>query len=153
MHRGCDPFGPAPRTVARRVDSGRTMRPFFDGGGPRLEGVAAKAVHAVLAAALAEAGLDGDDPRLRFIALPRLGRTVLDAAYRAVIAGHTGAAVLDLGRDTGHLGAGDPLANLATMHAAGMLSAGEFAVLLSVGAGFTWSAMIVQADHSPTKTL
>jgi 3-oxoacyl-[acyl-carrier-protein] synthase-3 len=147
MHRGPDPFSPAARCLAPQVDTRRTMRHFFGtGGGPIFADSAVKAVHAVLGGALAEARLDGDDPRLRFVALPRLGRTVLDGDYRAVIAGHTGAAILDLGRRTGHLGAGDAAANLAAIHGRGMLRPGEIAMLISVGAGFTWSAMVVQAS-------
>jgi 3-oxoacyl-[acyl-carrier-protein] synthase-3 len=150
MHRGSDPFAPAPRSLVQQVDTRRTIAPFLGlGGGPLLDDTAVKAVHTVLTTGLAEANLDGDDPRLRFIALPRLGRAVLDTAYHAVLAGHTRATILDLGRETGHLGAGDALANLATIHAAGMLADGEFAILLSVGAGFTWSAMLVQATRRP----
>ena len=146
MHRGDDPFGPAARGVAQRVDTRRTMGHFFaTGGGPLFADIAVTAVHAVLGGALAEAMLDGDDPALRLVALPRLGRTVLNDDYRAVIAGHTGAEILDLGGETGHLGAGDAAANLATIHAGGLLRPGELAILLSVGAGFTWSALVVQA--------
>lgn len=145
-HRGGDPFSPAPRMVSSQVDSRRTLKHFLAaGGGPVLAGHAATTAQAVLTAALADAQLAADDPRLRVVALPRLGREVLDDDYPDGLPVGPGTTVLRPGADTGHLGAGDPFANLADLHAAGTLAPGEVAVLLSVGAGFTWSALVVEA--------
>jgi 3-oxoacyl-[acyl-carrier-protein] synthase III len=149
MYRGDDPFGSAPRTVTDKVDIKRTVNQFrARGGGPQRDDRITGAMHAVLSRALTEAHLDGDDARLRFVAPPRLSRRVLDASYHPVVAAHTSAALLRFGRDTGHLGAGDAAANLADIHAGGLLAPGEIAILLSVGAGFTWSALVVQAGPS-----
>ena len=144
MHRGADPFGAAPRSVAERADARRTMKQYFGGGGgPRFAELAIESMLAVLAGALAEARIEGDDPRLRVVALPRLGRTVLDDHRPRLASLTSAAAIREFGRDTGHLGAGDAAANLAAIHAEG-LSDGDIAILLSVGAGFTWSAVVVQ---------
>lgn len=145
MHRSGDPFSPVARATRWQVNSRFNVRHFFDSGGrPRLDEHATAAMHDVLAAALAAAGLTGDDPRLRAVAVPRLGRTVLDTAYLPALARHTTAPVVELGRDTGHLGAGDPIANLADLSERG-LDPGDIVILLSVGAGFTWSAIVVDA--------
>jgi 3-oxoacyl-[acyl-carrier-protein] synthase III len=151
MYRGDDPFGLAPRTVTDRVDTTRTVRQFR-GDRPQLDDLVTEAMHTVVSRALTEARLDGDDARLRFVAPPRLAHRVVDVSYRAVVAAHTSAALLRLGRDTGHLGAGDAAANLADIHAGGLLTPGEIAILLSVGAGFTWSALVVQAACPPGGT-
>jgi 3-oxoacyl-[acyl-carrier-protein] synthase III len=144
-HRGGDPFSPAPRMVSSQVDSRRTLQHFMAaGGGPVLAGHAAATAQAVLTRALAEAGIDRDSPRLRVVALPRLGREVLDDDYPDGLPVGPATEVSRPGADTGHLGAGDPFANLADLHAAGTLGPGEVAVLLSVGAGFTWSALVVE---------
>lgn len=150
MHRSGDPFSPAPRMVSSQVDSRRTLKHFLAaGGGPVMASHAAATAGAVLAAALAEAHLTADDRRLRVVALPRLGRDVLDDDYPAGLGCGPATTVLRLGADTGHLGAGDPVANLAAVLAGGHLDPGEVTVLLSVGAGFTWSALVVQASPPP----
>ncbi len=146
MHRSGDAFSPAPRMVSSRVDSRRTLKHFLAaGGGPLMASHAAATARAVLAAALADARVAADDPRLRVVALPRLGRDVLDDDYPAGLGCGPATTVLRLGADTGHLGAGDPIANLAAIHEANTLATGEVAVLLSVGAGFTWSALVFRA--------
>jgi len=147
MHRGGDPFSPAPRMVSSQVDSRRTLKHFLaTGGGPVMAGHAAATARAVLATALADARVAADDPRLRVVALPRLGHDVLDDDYPAGLGCGPATTVLRLGSDTGHLGAGDPIANLAAIQDTGALAPGEVAVLLSVGAGFTWSALVVEAQ-------
>jgi 3-oxoacyl-[acyl-carrier-protein] synthase-3 len=65
-------------------------------------------------------------------------------SYTEVLAGMTKAEIVNLGRGTGHLGAGDMAANLADIDAAGTLQSGEFALMLSATAGFTWSGMVVR---------
>jgi 3-oxoacyl-[acyl-carrier-protein] synthase-3 len=80
------------------------------------------------------------------VALPRLGGGVLADGYRPglVAAGIRPSAVLRLGRGTGHLGAGDAAANLAELTYLGLLRPGRIALLLSAGAGFTWSCLAVR---------
>lgn len=145
MHRGDEPFAPAARLLHRTVSTRRTMKAFFaQGGRALLEGVARRLMGEVLRDALDQAGVRPDDPRLRVVALPRLGRSVMDADFVGELAAQVPAAqVREFGRDTGHLGAGDPLANLAQLHNDGVLRGGAVAVLLSVGAGFTWSALVL----------
>jgi 3-oxoacyl-[acyl-carrier-protein] synthase-3 len=149
MHRGDDDFGAMPGWHSDAVDVRRTKEAFVQAG--RTADFAAhqsEALRAVLADALADAELEPGDPRLRFVVLPRIGNGVLDRFYRPAIVdvglGH--ADVLDPGRDTGHLGAGDTAASLAELTTAGRLGAGEYALLINVGGGFTWSCVVVSAN-------
>lgn len=142
MHRGDDEFSPAPRWSGPTVDMRRTKKAFLARNGMEAFAKAGQSkIHTVVSRCLADAGLDPHDPRLRCVALPRLGTKILAEAYRPALAEVTPAEIVDLGGRTGHLGAGDAAANLAAL--ATTLRAGEFAMVLNAGAGFTWSCLLV----------
>ncbi len=152
VYRGDDPFSPAPRYASDAVDARRTKLAFRGSGElPLLAAAVRDAVHRVVRAALADAGLTADDPTLRYLTLPRIGSGALAELYERPVAElelrHT--EVVDLGRNTGHLGAGDSIANLADLIARDALAPGEVALLLSVGNGFTWSCLAVRRTTSP----
>ncbi|MEU6130714.1 ketoacyl-ACP synthase III family protein [Saccharopolyspora sp. NPDC047091] len=150
MHRGADPFSAAP---LGRVDVRRTKKAYLSRHGrTRFAEITAVRVPEVVRAALLAAEVDAGDPRLRCVLLPRLGERALGEAYHpALRAVFTDLPALDLGADTGHLGAGDLLSNLVALARPGALAAGELAAVLSAGGGFTWSCAIVRkpapADH------
>ena len=52
-------------------------------------------------------------------------------------------------RAIGHLGAGDQVASIDQLLRASLLRAGQRCLLLAVGAGFTWSAAVLEIDRSP----
>ncbi|WP_405587139.1 3-oxoacyl-[acyl-carrier-protein] synthase III C-terminal domain-containing protein [Streptomyces sp. NBC_01190] len=148
MHRGDDPFTPAPRWSADRIDARRTKKAFLAaGGGPRFEAVSGQSIARALLGALADAGKAPDDPRLRFLVLPRLGRGLFEDHLPGLAGlGLSGAEPLTtMGGHTGHLGGGDPIANLADLHTQGRFGPGDLALLLSVGGGFGWTALLVEA--------
>jgi len=146
MSRGDDPPAPAPRWWRSAVDVRGSKKAFLRRTGrERFAAVERSQLSAVVTGALEQAALDAHDPRLTLTVLPRLHPDVLEATYRPVLAGLTRAAPLDLGRDTGHLGAGDLCAGMAELVAAGLLGPGESALVLSVGLGFTWSCAVVSA--------
>ncbi|HEY5834706.1 ketoacyl-ACP synthase III family protein [Streptomyces sp.] len=147
MHRGDDPFSDSARENGGAVDVRRTKKVFMAaGGGPLFASTAVKSVTDVLHRALAQAGVELEDRRLRCVALPRLGTSVLDDAYRPALDGLLPQAELfDFGRTTGHLGAGDAAANLASLDELSVLESGDMALLISAGAGFTWSCLVVEA--------
>ena len=142
MHRGDDAFSPAARWHSSSIDMRRTKKAYL-----RVHGLDAfvKAGHdkvgTVVERCLADAGVAGDDPRLRTVLLPRLGRKILDQAYVPVVRELTAASVELPGRDTGHLGAGDMMASLAEL--TGTLDSGDLALVVNAGAGFTWSCLLV----------
>ncbi|MFD9792206.1 3-oxoacyl-[acyl-carrier-protein] synthase III C-terminal domain-containing protein [Streptomyces sp. NPDC059070] len=147
MHRGDDEFSSMPRTLPR-VDVRRTKRAFVASGAePRFAATLVEAVLEAVHTALTEAGLAPDDPRVRFLALPRLGAGPLEEFFHPAVErlGLRHAEILNLGGGTGHLGAGDSAANLAVLDADKRLAEGEVALLLSLGGGFSWSCVAVRA--------
>lgn len=149
MHRGADPFSTAPRGFGERVDVRRTKKAFLGGGGrERFVAAVGEKVSEVIARGLDDAGIAPDDPRIDCVVLPRLGVSALRDIYGPVVSSVTGAPQLDLGGRTGHLGAGDVAAGLATLVAEDRLAPGRIAVLLGAGAGFTWSCLVVRRAAS-----
>jgi 3-oxoacyl-[acyl-carrier-protein] synthase-3 len=94
--------------------------------------------------ALSLAGIFPGDRRIRVVAPPRFGAELITHSYVEVLSGLTKGEILNLGRGTGHLGAGDLAANLADITARGLLDRGQIGVFLSATAGFTWSCMVVR---------
>jgi len=147
MYRGSAPWNRVPFEHAPTVDVSSQLRKFVAAGhGPRFGAIAATAVRDTVSAALRLAEISPDDPRIRVIAPPRFGMELITRSYTNALAGLTKAQVVPLGRDTGHLGAGDLAANLSEIGASGSLEPGQVALFLSATAGFTWSCMVVRAS-------
>ncbi|HEX3782531.1 MAG TPA: ketoacyl-ACP synthase III family protein [Pseudonocardiaceae bacterium] len=143
MHRGRDEFTPAPRMHSDTVDIRRTKKAFLEINGKQaFAAVVEELVPRLITSALAEAAVKPDE--VGQVLLPRLGRTALCAAYVPAVARVLSAPAIDLGDRSGHLGAGDLLANLADAVERDLMPPGAVAVALSAGGGFTWSAAVVQ---------
>ncbi|WP_067502107.1 ketoacyl-ACP synthase III family protein [Actinoplanes sp. TFC3] len=150
MHRGNDTFEAAPLGHGP-INVRRPKRDFIAAfGGERFVKTAADAIRTAVRQALRDAGLAGDDERLRYAVLPRLGARAMQEAYIPPLAELTGAEQLDLGRSTGHLGAGDLNASLADLATTDLLAPGQYALVLNGGGGFTWTAMVVRRPSTPT---
>ncbi|MFE2584985.1 3-oxoacyl-ACP synthase, partial [Streptomyces sp. NPDC059378] len=144
LHRGRDEFTPATRWNSDRIDVRRTKKAFITDVG--LDGFYSgvhDALRGIVTTALAEAGVDADDPRIRVLALPRVGVKVRRETYHPAVEGLTKADIVELGARTGHLGAGDLAANLADIRALELLAPGEIAVAVSAGGGFGFTCAIV----------
>lgn len=100
--------------------------------------------------ALADAGLGADDARLRVVVLPRLAPWLLDVLMTGLLPEALKAEQLRLTEQTGHLFAGDMTANLDHLLREDVLEAGQYALLVSVGSGFTATCLVVQAVSPPT---
>lgn len=146
MHRGRDPFGLMPRAVSDQVDMRRTKKAFLEREGMEaFTRASGESLNLVVERCLAAAGLASDSPHLRYVVPPRLGRKTLELAYAPALRKALAAEVLTMGGNTGHLGAGDAAASLAELRAERRLASGEFALVVSAGAGFTWSCLLVSA--------
>lgn len=144
MHRGNAPFTATPGRDNGPLDVRRPKKEFLASAGVEaFSSVARASVRGAVAAAMADADLAPQDPRV--LALPRLGAKVLEDAYLPALDGLVKAEPLTYAISTGHLGAGDAAASLAQIDADGLLATGEFGLLLSAGAGFTWTAIVIQA--------
>jgi 3-oxoacyl-[acyl-carrier-protein] synthase-3 len=153
MHRGDDPFTPAGRMLGRTVDVRRTKKAFLAGTGKEAfaSAVAAR-VREVLKRGLAEAGVTPAEPKL--VLMPRIGVAGLTGVYQPAVAAVLPAPVIDLGRHTGHLGAGDLTANLTAACDDELLRPGEIGVALSAGAGMTWTSVVFRRpDPDEGRTL
>ncbi|MEC3977385.1 ketoacyl-ACP synthase III family protein [Amycolatopsis sp. H20-H5] len=151
MHRGADPFGAAARTHRERVDMRATKRAYLhEHGSEQFRNINEHSIRTVVANALRDACLAQDDPCLRYAFLPRFGRKTLAESWIPVLGAQLTAELVDLGRTTGHLGAGDAAAGLADLIRTRVLEPGEAALVFSAGAGFTWSCLVVQAPRHGT---
>lgn len=145
LHRGRDGFAPAPHTHSTAVDMRRTKKAYLiDNGTEDLTKTTQARVRQVVLDCLAEAGVAPDDPRLRAVVLPRLGRKMLADLYAPVIGEITAAEQFDLAARTGHLGPGDVAVSLVALREQRLIGPGEIALVLNAGAGFTWSCLAVE---------
>ncbi|MGY0231156.1 ketoacyl-ACP synthase III family protein [Longispora urticae] len=94
---------------------------------------------------LAAEAIAPDDPRIRFVTFSRLGRTLLRRIFLPGLPPGL-PNPLPLAVDTGHLGAGDLIADLAHVRNGHLLSAGEYALSVSIGMGFTATAALLLAN-------
>lgn len=139
MHRGDDPFSVGRYDQGAPIDLARTKKAFFATHSREAftDTAVAHALHVVRTAA-ERAGVALDD--VAHLLLPRVGRLAYEL-YRPRFAEITGAAIHDLGEHTGHLGAGDLLANLEALTT--MLAPGEHGIVFNGGGGYTWTAALV----------
>ncbi|SNQ47161.1 3-oxoacyl-(Acyl-carrier-protein) synthase-3 [Frankia canadensis] len=146
LNRGDAPFTTAPMEGKEILSSAQARREFYAAHGKEsLAATARDRVGTSLRTALAQAELDADDPRLKMIVTPRLGPRLLHVMYDRALGEQLLARTVQLGTRTGHLGAGDMVANMADIVEQKMLEPGEYAVILGCGSGFTWSTAVVQA--------
>ncbi|WP_116246352.1 ketoacyl-ACP synthase III family protein [Nocardiopsis sp. FIRDI 009] len=144
MHRGDDGLNGGPLEHSPMIDVRRPKRAFIRShGAETFTKIAHERIEDVVAACQAEAGLARGDRRLRFAVLPRLGRKAMDEAYRPPLERAADTEIVDLGRASGHVGAGDLNASLAEIAADGLLAPGEYALVLNGGGGFTFTAVVV----------
>jgi 3-oxoacyl-[acyl-carrier-protein] synthase III len=149
LYRGEDAWTPAPRMLNPTISARRTKMFFRESGGwPRFVGVLRRCVQRAVLGAIDDAGLAPDDPCLRQLVMPRLSAGALNQFYIPVVTElalpHT--EIVDLGRDTGHLGAGDLTANLADLHGQGGPTPGSVTLFLSAGNGYTWSCVAIRRE-------
>ena len=146
MNRGADPFAPAARWYRGIVDvrdaKKRHLRTAEPGAYADRE---RRAIDTVVQRVLHEIGIDGEDSRIRAVFTPRLNSDILESTYRPLLQRWFHAPMVDYGGQTGHLGAGDLIGNLADAIADRTIDDSEgIYIVLSAGAGFTWSAVAVE---------
>jgi 3-oxoacyl-[acyl-carrier-protein] synthase-3 len=143
--RGDAPFAAAPLERARPIDAET----------PRTEAIAALGLTEVLERlragqsaavrrALDEAELDKDD--IDWFVLPHLGLPKMEVQFFEPLGITRDRTTWEWGRRVGHLGAGDQIAGLHELVTSGRLAPGGRALLAGIGAGFTWSAAVVERN-------
>ncbi|WP_327657878.1 3-oxoacyl-[acyl-carrier-protein] synthase III C-terminal domain-containing protein [Streptomyces sp. NBC_00483] len=144
MYREGDAFGTAPHQLRPAVDAKATKRAFFErsGGTEEFRDTAVKAIGELVGDVIDTAGVRVSDVRATM--LPRLSPKVLDLMYSGAIDSRLRPTLHCERRTTGHLGAGDFLANLDHLRRTELIDEGQYALVIGGGGGFTWSAALVQ---------
>jgi 3-oxoacyl-[acyl-carrier-protein] synthase-3 len=148
MHRGDHAFTPPADGRIRRVDLDECKRQFLarTGKGPAVAWVSSGQRRA-LTEALDAAGTD--IAAIDAFVLPHLGRRRLEAGFFQPFGIPPERSTCDWSRDVGHLGGGDQFAGLAHLVETKRLSLGDRVLLAGVGAGFSWSAAVLEITAVP----
>nr|AAA65208.1 daunorubicin-doxorubicin polyketide synthase [Streptomyces peucetius]prf//2104259G doxorubicin polyketide synthase [Streptomyces peucetius] len=149
MHRGGHPFGPPSPEEQRAVDLDAHKRAYVAEAGSSFSVARVSAgQEEALTGALEAAGAGLDD--ISRVVLPHMGWRRLSAAYFNKWHIQPERTTWEFGRRTGHLGGGDPIAGFDHLVGSGRLAPGELCLLVSVGAGFSWSCAVVELLERPS---
>ncbi|MGW2663212.1 hypothetical protein ACWCW7_19815 [Nocardia tengchongensis] len=105
------------------------------------------AVRTAVRHCLDDAELSPADPRIAAVYPTRLGERVYRQCVRPALPEPLRGRGVVLGAATGHIGGGDALANLADIVSDDGMRAGELALLVTTGAGFTASCLLVERTN------
>ncbi|WP_031065869.1 ketoacyl-ACP synthase III family protein [Streptomyces sp. NRRL WC-3742] len=148
MHRGEEPFSPAPFSHRIPVDFEEAKRAFLRDVGMSF---AISKAHAgqqtALKQALSDAEMELADAD--WVLLPHFGRRRLQAIYFEPFGIEPERTTWDWSRTVGHLGAGDQFAGLDRLVVSGRARPGDRVVMVSVGAGYSWGAAVVDILDRP----
>ncbi|WP_181193152.1 ketoacyl-ACP synthase III family protein [Prauserella shujinwangii] len=146
--RGDDPFADEPFARRKPIDLSVTRAAYVRDAGldsvlERIDEGQRDAVR--LAVEEAGADLAGMD----WIVLPNLGKGRLKAHFFDPLAIDPERTTWSWGSGAGHLGAGDQFAGLDHLAACDALRPGQRVLLAGVGAGFTWSVVVLEILERP----
>lgn len=149
MHRGEEPFGPAPLSTCAPVDFAAAKTTFTQRYGLSFAISRTTAgQRSVVKQALADAELELDEAE--WVLLPHFGRRRLQSIYLEQFGIPIERTTWEFSRTVGHLGAGDQFASLDYLVSSGKARAGDRCLLVSVGAGYSWGAAVVQITDPPS---
>lgn len=143
MHRGDDPFGPAPFALRAPIDVQHTTRGYMRAVGTSYA-VARMASGQAQVVKLALAEADTDLPAIDWYVLPNFGRRRMEANFFRRHDLDPERTTWPWGRGIGHLGAGDQFAGLAHLMDSGLLRPGQLCAVIGVGGGFSWSCAVLE---------
>ncbi|MCM6778694.1 ketoacyl-ACP synthase III family protein [Nocardia sp. CDC159] len=148
IHRAGDPQGVPVPSEQPIVDLEAHKRAYIAAKGrmPTAHRIAA-GQKAAVAGALAAAGVKLEN--IARFSLPHMGFRRIKAGFLAQFDFEPELTTWSWSRTIGHLGAGDPIAGLDHLVGSGAVGPGELCLLVSVGAGFTWSCAVVEIIDRP----
>jgi 3-oxoacyl-[acyl-carrier-protein] synthase-3 len=145
IYRGADKFSSYPLGHGMPVDKRRSKNAFYVMADMEQFGLTVRSKLAeALQQALDDAGLTANDPRIRLAVLPRVGGKVLDGTFRPALERMPNLEAVHLGAETGHLGAGDFLANISDVIRLNLLGPGELGLILSSGGSVSWACAVIE---------
>ncbi|MDT9681059.1 hypothetical protein RND61_03050 [Streptomyces sp. TRM76323] len=130
-------YGQHPETVARPGLSELMSR-------EKLTFLIRRRMRAAVSAALADAGLPADDPRLAWVLQPRFTSPGLQRLMSEATPPQCKAEHLRPVHATGHFAAGDVTLNLEHLTNRCPVQTGQYTLLLSFGAGFACTVLVVE---------
>ncbi|MEU5884521.1 ketoacyl-ACP synthase III family protein [Spirillospora sp. NPDC047279] len=148
MHRGDDPFAVVPLGNRPTVDLDACKRAFVAEVGTSY---AVARVTAGQETAIKQALTEADTGlgEIHRVVLPHLGRRRLNAGYFRKFDLDPEITTWPWSRGIGHLGGGDPIAGFDHLVSSGQVGPGDRCLLVSVGAGFSWSCAVVELLRVP----
>jgi 3-oxoacyl-[acyl-carrier-protein] synthase-3 len=145
IYRGADEFSSYPLGHGMPVNKRRSKNAFYTAVDIEQFGLTVRSKLAeALQRALDDADLTVNDPRVRLAVLPRVGGKVLDGTFRPALEGMPNVEAVYLGAETGHLGAGDFLANISDVIRLNLLGPGELGLVLSSGGSVSWACAVIE---------
>ncbi|MEU8028842.1 ketoacyl-ACP synthase III family protein [Streptomyces sp. NPDC049099] len=148
MHRGDEPFTPAPFSNRIPVDFEEAKRAFVGRVGMSYAITRANnGQQTVVKQALADAGMELGDAS--WVVLPHFGRRRLQAIYYKPFGIEPERTAWEFSRTVGHLGAGDQFAGLDHLLVSGRARPGDRCVLIGVGAGYSWGCAVLEITERP----
>ncbi len=149
LHRGEEPFSPAPFTHRMPVDFEEAKRSFVGQFGMSYAVARANAgQQRVVKQALTDVRMDISDAD--WVLLPHFGRRRLQSIYYKPLGIDPARTTWEWSRTVGHLGAGDQFAGLDHLVASGKAMPGDRCVMISVGAGYSWGCAVLEITDRPS---
>jgi 3-oxoacyl-[acyl-carrier-protein] synthase-3 len=143
LQRGDEPFRPASVAAHRSIDIRRRKRQWLTQRSAMEVNVRnGDAVASVVKTALADAGLDLPD--LAKICAPHYGRRLVETQILRPLGITEDRTMTDLGLRVGHLGASDQIVALDQLVRGGEVTDGDLVLLLGIGVGMTWTAVVLE---------
>ncbi|WP_410675288.1 ketoacyl-ACP synthase III family protein [Amycolatopsis sp. cmx-4-68] len=149
LQRGDEPFRQASIAGHRGLDIRRRKRQWLarHGGAAAVDTRNAAAVSSVVKTALADAGVDLPD--IAKICAPHYGRRLLETQVLRPLGVPEQRTMTELGLRVGHLGASDQVVALEHLLRHGEAGPADHVLLLGIGVGMTWTAVILQLGPEP----
>mgnify|MGYP000118181547 FL=1 len=146
MHRGDDHFSKSPRQVSDRINVRRTKRAYMQSNDMDAFLLQNRnAVKDIIISLMEHSSAIGQQTHFRGIVMPRVGEKIIRTTYAAGSDDAIpGVNCFSYGADTGHLGAGDLVANIATTLNSKTIRTGDRLIYLSAGAGFTITGVMAE---------
>ncbi|WP_370964148.1 ketoacyl-ACP synthase III family protein [Amycolatopsis sp. cg9] len=144
LQRGNEPFRPASITAHQSLDIRARKRQWLGrhGGPAHVDSRNADGVTTVVKTALADAGVDLPD--IARVCAPHYGRRLVHTQILRPLGIPEHRTMTELGLRVGHLGASDQIVALDHLLRTGEAGPGDHVLLLGIGVGMTWTAVVLQ---------
>lgn len=143
LQRGDEPFRVASVAAHQPVDIRRRKRQWLAAhSASEVNARNGDAVSAVVKTALSDAGLDLPD--MARICAPHYGRRLVETQILRPLGITEDRTMTELGLRLGHMAASDQIVALDHLLRAGDVAAGDHVLLLGIGVGMTWTAVVLE---------